>query len=111
MPTKGDISIINELRSDPNNLIIDLRWASLYNCAHIAGTVNVPADELLWRIGALAHGLGAPIYLFCMAGMKSAPACEELEEAGYTTVCDLGSISGWKGGYETPFGFQPNNED
>ena len=111
---KGHISKILELREDPKNVIIDLRIAWAYEVAHIEGTINVPnlpEETLLERICAIALDRGAPIYLFCMSGTKSESACEVLEEMGYLNVCDLGSFSGWKNGFETPFGFQPYGDD
>jgi len=108
---KKDISKITELRLNPKNIIIDLRMAWAYDCARIPGTLNVPADELLWRIGALTQRFDTPIYLFCTSGAKSGAVCEELEETGYLNVHDLGLLSGWKHGFETPFGLQEYEGD
>jgi len=98
---KDDISKINRLKSDPRNLIIDLRSRGSFAAVHIPGTRNVPYEVFRSEIPRIAPQKQTPIYLICASGEKSYQAAIALERMGYTNVTDFGAISGYRGSFTT----------
>lgn len=98
---RDDISKIRTLRTDPRNVIVDLRPASAYNAVRIPGTRNIPYDQFRALLPQIAPQRGTPIYLFCSSGDKSYAACQILERMGYSNVTDFGAISQWRFGFQS----------
>jgi rhodanese-related sulfurtransferase len=80
----------------PNNqhLLIDVRTPGEYAAGHIAGSVNIPVEELAGRLDEVPQG--TPIVVYCRSGNRSATASRILVDAGYSNVYDLGGIIAWQ---------------
>jgi len=79
----------NELISNTNSILIDVRTNSEYKNAHIpdAGNLNFYALNFRKRLNLLPRN--QPIYLYCNTGYRSEKAAEILIKNGYTDVFNL----------------------
>lgn len=74
-------------------LLLDVRSAGEHAGGHLAGSLNVPVDQLPGGIGKAAIPKDRPILVYCASGMRSARAAGLLKQAGYAEVLDLGGIA------------------
>jgi thioredoxin len=78
--------------------ILDVRTPGEYADGHIKGSLLADWNnkaEFERRIGFIDKN--KPVYVYCLAGGRSAAAAEKLKAAGYTNVFNLdGGINAWK---------------
>lgn len=74
--------------------LVDVRSPAEYSAGHIAGAVNIPVGELGGRMQEL-EPKDRPIVLYCRSGRRSASAFDQLEQAGFSKLYDLGGMSSW----------------
>ena len=72
-----------------------MRTPEEYRAGHIPGAQNLPLD----RLSAASAPAGAPLFVYCHSGARSAQARRILERAG-RTVTDLGGLMGYRGPLE-----------
>jgi phage shock protein E len=72
-------------------IIIDVRSKGEFAGGHIAGSVNIPVDELKNNLSKLKNK-NKPVITCCASGMRSATAKVILLSNGYTQVYNGG---GW----------------
>ena len=76
--------------------VIDIRSAEAYGRGHIAGSKNIPFDELGARLAKLKHVKSKPVIAVCDVGMTSNKAIALLKQNGFESVYGLkGGMSGW----------------
>jgi rhodanese-related sulfurtransferase len=98
-PTTSTVDA-NELRrirvADPEVRIIDVRTPGEYETAHIAGSYNVPLDQLAEHAAELA-ALDHPVVLVCQSGARATKAMDQLAAAGKGNMRLLtGGIGAWQ---------------
>lgn len=76
-------------------LLVDVRTPSEFAGGHVPGAKNVPIDELDARLGELGAP-GAPVYVICQSGGRSARASASLAEKGYPAVNVTGGTGAWR---------------
>jgi NADPH-dependent 2,4-dienoyl-CoA reductase/sulfur reductase-like enzyme/rhodanese-related sulfurtransferase len=74
-------------------LVLDVRNLNEYEASHIRGALNIPVDELRFRLDEVP--CGRPIVVHCRSGFRSHLALRILKENGWTDVRNL------TGGYVT----------
>ncbi len=74
--------------------LVDVRTPGEHASGHIAGSINVPLQELGNRLAELGDK-SKPIVVYCASGMRSASAASMLRRAGFAEVHDLGSVARW----------------
>lgn len=74
-------------------LLLDVRTREEHSFGAIAGSVNIPLDELRQRIGEIPAG--KPIYIYCAIGLRGYLALKILTARGFKNVKNL------SGGYKT----------
>lgn len=72
--------------------LLDVRTQEEVEMGTIAGSLNIPVDELRGRIGEVPKG--KPVYVFCQVGLRGYVAARMLAQHGY----DVYNLSG---GYKT----------
>ncbi len=70
-------------------LVLDVRNPGEYERGHVAGSLNLPLDELRFRLGELPRGLR--IHLHCLSGYRSHLALRILKGNGFE---DLVNVTG-----------------
>ncbi|MCA9914215.1 MAG: rhodanese-like domain-containing protein, partial [Anaerolineae bacterium] len=76
------------------HLLIDVRTPAEYASGHIAGSINIPVEELSNRLSEVPQG--EEIVVYCRSGNRSATAARILADNGYSPVYDLGGIIAWQ---------------
>lgn len=72
-------------------VIVDVRSKAEFAGGHIAGSVNIPLDQLQQGLSRLRNK-NQPIIMCCASGMRSGAAKRNLEAIGYAQVYNGG---GW----------------
>lgn len=86
----------NELESDRNRVLIDVREPGEVKQGYIAGAVNIPLSRLQQRLNEIPAN--SNVYLYCRSGMRSKQAARILYRNGYRNLAHLqGGIMAWKG--------------
>ncbi len=77
---------------DHGALLLDVRSPAEFAERHIAGSRNLPVEELRTRMGELPRERALIVY--CHTGVRAGFAAQMLRKAGYR-VFNLGSIGRW----------------
>jgi len=89
--------------SDGNFIIVDIRDDASYDEAHIPGAINIPLNELGYRVFSLDKT--KDIIVYCFVGVTSKVACQILVNAGFKDVYNMvGGIKAWDYAIETSDG-------
>ena len=70
-----------------SGIILDVRNPGEYEKGHVAGSVNIPVDELRGRIGELQRD--KEIFVHCAVGFRAHLAVRVLKENGFTPVWNI----------------------
>lgn len=89
---------VEDFRSTPGAVLLDVRTPEEYRDGHIPGSVNVPLGNL-GDVGQVAQK-DTPLYVYCRSGARSASAVAALEQEGYDRVRNIGGILSWRGPVE-----------
>jgi rhodanese-related sulfurtransferase len=68
-------------------VLLDVRNVNEFESAHVRGAINVPVDELRWRLGEVPRG--SPVIVQCRSGFRSHLALRILKQNGWTDVRNL----------------------
>ena len=90
---------LTDVRTTEGAVLVDVRDADEYASAHIPGAVNFDVDHIL-DIKSVVSDKNAPIYTYCLTGMRSGRAVTALRNAGYTNVKNIGGINRYRGPVE-----------
>lgn len=99
MATDNMTELLEQFRSQPNALLVDVREADEYAGGHIPGAQNVPLAALR-RFADDLPDYDTPLYVYCQSGGRSLKAATVLRGVGYTNVHDLGGINSYTGPLE-----------
>jgi len=86
------------LRQSPPDarLFLDCRTAEEHDTAKIAGSLNLPMQELPERVAELSAWKDRPIIVHCHHGMRSLRVAKWLREQGFALAQSMrGGIDGW----------------
>ncbi len=73
--------------------IIDVREPGEYVAAHVPGAVLIPMGQLPGRMAELTRG--APVYVVCASGNRSATMTDFLRNAGFDAYSVADGTIGW----------------
>lgn len=79
--------------------LIDIREKDEYRSGHIPGSINVPLSQIE-TIGDVVSDRDAPLYVYCLSGIRTKKAVRKMESMGYTNVTNIGGIKGYTGAVE-----------
>jgi len=79
---EGEVSIndFNEATKSASHLVIDARTADEFAKGHLAGAVNIPAEEIAGRAAEIPAG--KPVLIHCSTGTRAELAFDVLKEKG-----------------------------
>lgn len=86
---------VEECRSTPNAVLLDVREVDEFRSGHISGAVNVP----LSGIRSIGIPKDKPLYVYCLRGTRSRQAASVLKRMGYDAR-SIGGIASYKGQLE-----------
>ncbi|GMK39327.1 hypothetical protein PCCS19_23810 [Paenibacillus sp. CCS19] len=86
----------NELKSNRNHMLIDVREPGEVKQGYIPGAINIPLSRLQQRVSEIPSDRS--VYLYCRSGMRSKQAAKILSKRGYQNLAHLqGGIMAWRG--------------
>ena len=88
---------LEEMKSVPNALLVDVRNPAEYNGGHIPGSINFAMSRILQEAEEAFPDKAQPLYVYCQSGARSARAGKLLDLLGYESVTDLGGIADYQG--------------
>ena len=88
---------LEEMKSVPNALLVDVRNPAEYNGGHIPGSINFAMSRILQEAEEAFPDKAQPLYVYCQSGARSALAGKLLDLMGYESVTDLGGIASYNG--------------
>ncbi len=74
-------------------VIVDVREPGEYVAGHVPGAVLIPMGQLPGRMAELDRG--APVYVVCASGNRSATMTGFLRGAGFDAYSVAGGTTGW----------------
>ena len=84
---------------DAGALLLDVRTPGEFAGGHVEGAINIDHQEVAARIEEIRELQGGdahkPIVVYCRSGRRSGIAKQQLEDAGFDRVTNLGGISDW----------------
>ncbi|MEG9328232.1 rhodanese-like domain-containing protein [Salinimicrobium catena] len=72
---------IEKLIKENKGTIVDVRTRAEYSGGHVAGSVNIPLNEIPLRMDEL-EAMDGPLILCCASGMRSGQAANYLDRQG-----------------------------
>ena len=88
---------LEEMKSVPNALLVDVRNPSEYDGGHIPGSINFALSRILQEAEEAFPDKSQPLFVYCQSGARSARAGKLLDLMGYESVTDLGGIASYNG--------------
>ena len=90
---------VSQFEADENAVILDVRTEDEFNEGFIANAINIDihrGQDFVTEIEALDKNKN--YYVYCRSGMRSAKACEIMNQLGFENVYNLiGGITEWDG--------------
>ncbi len=87
-------ALAERIKEDDNLVVVDVRSEKEWRAGHIEGSINVPVNHLLERIGELPSDKTLAVH--CQSGYRSSIACSLLERVGRGDLYDVvGGIKAW----------------
>lgn len=94
----------SQLQEDKNAVILDVRTEDEFNRGIIPGAKNIDIHKgqgFIYEVEELDKTKN--YYVYCQAGMRSAKACNVMNELGFDTTYNLvGGMSQWDGPVVSP---------
>lgn len=84
---------LEEYRSTPGAILVDVRETDEFASGHIPGAVNAP----LSTITNTTLPKDKPLLFYCLRGTRSKKAAGILKRMGYGNIKSIGGISEYKG--------------
>lgn len=86
------------LKNTPNRIVLDVRTPEEFNSGHLQGAVNMNINDPDFANQIARLDTSLPVYVYCLAGSRSARAADVLKDMGFPSVNNmLGGISRWSG--------------
>lgn len=70
-------------------VILDVRTPHEYEHGKIAGSINLPVDEIEEKIEKIISEKDKKVYVYCLSGSRSVFAVAEMINKGYKNVFDI----------------------
>lgn len=96
----------HEMTTSNEVVVLDVRTPEEYAERHIVNARLLTLDTIDEATAAgVAPDKGAPVFVYCRSGVRSAEAARKLEALGYQEIYDFGGIMDWP--YATVDGDEP----
>jgi thioredoxin 1 len=77
--------------------LLDVRTVGEYSRGKIEGGINLPVDEVAYKIESLIPDKSKKIYVYCLSGSRSVHAVEAMIKLGYSNVSTVTSgLLAWR---------------
>lgn len=90
-------TLVDRLDDADAPLVLDVRTEGEFQRGHIPGAINIPYQQVGFRLGELGEKNGRDVVVYCEAGPRSQRAEETLRQAGFERVYHLeGDMAAWR---------------
>ncbi len=84
--------------SGEDMVLLDVRTPAEYEKARIAGSINIPLDDITKQIPSTVPDAQKRVYVYCLSGSRSAFAVDAMVKLGYGNVYDVqNGLLAWRG--------------
>ncbi len=95
LPVDLTVQQVNEIRNNPDVVLIDVREPSEYNAGHIPGVKLIPLGTLPGRVNEIPKDKF--VVTTCRSGNRSGQATKFLRDQGFDNVHNMtGGIKAWQ---------------
>jgi phage shock protein E len=78
-------------------ILLDVRTQEEYSRGKIAGSINIPVNNVESDILSRIPDTSTKIYVYCLSGSRSIHAAQTLMNLGYSNVCNVTSgLLAWR---------------
>jgi rhodanese-related sulfurtransferase len=88
-PRKVGVEEFEKLWQDKKNVVLDVRTKQEFDAGHIPGAVNLDANAPGFTNKVAALDTNKVYLVHCAAGRRSANACEQMSQLGFSHLIDL----------------------
>lgn len=97
IPQIDATEVKNAIDAKKKFILLDVRTTNEYAGGKIAGSINVPLDQIPGKITKTIPDKDATIYIYCLSGARSASAAQIMEKLGYTNIYNMTSgLLAWR---------------
>ena len=96
--SKADAALFNKGIQEKNVQLLDVRTAAEYKSGHIKNSLQADWNDKSQFTNRIQFvDKDKPVYIYCLAGGRSAAAADWMRKNGFTNVTELtGGINAWK---------------
>ena len=96
-PSKITASTLRaEIAGNKDLRLLDVRTPGEFQSGHIAGSVNVPLDQVIPNARKIASAASGRVVVICQAGQRASQAADKLAAAGVDDLAVLDDgMNGW----------------
>lgn len=87
--------VAEKLKGSRQVVLLDVRTDKEYQQHHIKGSIHIPLQSLLRRVGELEKYKHQEIICCCQTGSRSITAALKLKRLGYTAASMNGGLAEW----------------
>lgn len=96
-------ALMQRIKADHAQLILDVRSPEEYKGGHIPGAINIPHDQLGSRLAEIVSHKNKEVVLYCRSGRRVAIAADILQSAGFSKLLHLdGDMYDWQSNRKLP---------
>jgi rhodanese-related sulfurtransferase len=90
---------VSQFKADENAVILDVRTEDEFNEGFIANAINIDIHRGQDFVNEIENlDKSKKYYVYCRSGMRSAKACEIMNQLGFENAYNLiGGITEWEG--------------
>lgn len=96
-------ALMQRIKADHAQLILDVRSPEEYKEGHIPGAINIPHDQMGARLAEISSHKNKEVVLYCRSGRRVAIAADILQSAGFSKLLHLdGDMYDWQSNRKLP---------
>jgi rhodanese-related sulfurtransferase len=81
-------------------ILLDVRTQGEFARGKIAGSINLPVDNVDCDVSSVIPDISTKIYVYCLSGSRSVHAVRVMRKLGYTNVFDMEhGLLAWRAKY------------
>lgn len=93
LTAQGAVQLMNHQKA----VVIDVCEANEFAAGHVAGSKNIPLNQLADKLPALVKNRELPVILVCQSGMRAKRAVSVAKKLGYAQAQSLaGGLGAWR---------------
>jgi rhodanese-related sulfurtransferase len=89
--------LFDAIQKKEDFILLDVRTPGEYSKGKIAGSINLPVDEVKEKVESITPEKQKLVYVYCLSGSRSVVAVDAMIKLGYKKVFDVKSgLLAWR---------------